>query len=89
MTEPIHSRLLLGDTARAKILAGATTLADAVRGTLGPKARSILIRRRFGGPIVCDDGVTIAKELHLADPEEVVKVSARHEVNFLPPEANA
>jgi len=45
-------------------------LADAVRGTLGPKARCVLMERKWGTPLVCDDGVTIAKEVNLKDPEE-------------------
>ena len=65
-----HTKLLFRDQARAKILAGATVLADAIRGTLGPKARCVLMERKWGTPLVCDDGVTIAKELNLKDPEE-------------------
>jgi chaperonin GroEL len=65
-----HSQLRFRDAARAKVLAGATALADAVRVTLGPKARCVLIERKWGSPLVCDDGVTIAKELNLKDPEE-------------------
>jgi chaperonin GroEL len=65
-----HTRLLFRDQARAKILAGASALADAVRVTLGPKARCVLIEKKWGSPIVCDDGVTIAKEVNLEDPEE-------------------
>jgi chaperonin GroEL len=65
-----HSRLLFRDQARAKVLAGATTLADAVRVTLGPKSRCVLIEKKWGSPIVCDDGVTIAKGINLEDPEE-------------------
>ena len=56
--------------AREKVLRGATTLADAVRGTLGPKAKCVLIERRWGKPLVSNDGVTIAKEVTLADPAE-------------------
>jgi len=56
--------------ARAKILRGATTLADAVRITLGPRSKSVLIARKWGTPLVCNDGVTIAKELELQDPDE-------------------
>jgi chaperonin GroEL len=56
--------------ARQKILRGASILADAVRVTLGPKSKCVLIERKFGRPIVCDDGVTIAKEVELRDPEE-------------------
>jgi chaperonin GroEL len=65
-----HTRLLFHDAARDKVRAGATQLADAVRVTLGPKSRSVLISRKWGAPIVCNDGVTIARELRLDDPEE-------------------
>ena len=65
-----HSQLFFRDAARAKILAGATALADAVRVTLGPRSRCVLVERKWGTPLVCDDGVTIAKELKLEDPEE-------------------
>ncbi len=65
-----HKRILFRSAAREKILRGATSLADAVRVTLGPKSKSVLIQRKWGGPIVCNDGVTIAKEVDLEDPEE-------------------
>ncbi len=65
-----YSQLLFRDDARSKVLAGATALADAVRGTLGPKSRCVLIEKKWGSPIVCDDGVTIAKQIHLKDPEQ-------------------
>ena len=56
--------------AREKVLRGATTLTDAVRMTLGPKSKCVLIERRWGQPIVSNDGVTIAKEVALVDPDE-------------------
>ena len=56
--------------ARERLLRGAQQLADAVRVTLGPRSRSVLIQRKWGRPLVCDDGVTIAKEVELKDPEE-------------------
>jgi chaperonin GroEL len=65
-----HKQILFRSTAREKILRGATALADAVRLTLGPKSKSVLIQRKWGAPIVCNDGVTIAKEVDLKDPEE-------------------
>jgi chaperonin GroEL len=65
-----HTQLHFRDEARNKILAGASALADAVRGTLGPKARCVLIEKKWGNPLVCDDGVTIAKAVDLKDPEE-------------------
>ena len=65
-----HKHLLFRSAAREKILRGTVVLADAVRVTLGPKSKSVLIERKWGAPLVCDDGVTIAKELDLEDPEE-------------------
>ena len=65
-----YTRLLFRDQAKEKVLAGATLLADAVRVTLGPKSKSVLIEKKWGAPLVCNDGVTIAKGVHLKDPEE-------------------
>jgi chaperonin GroEL len=65
-----HKKVLFRSEAREKILRGATQLAEAVRVTLGPKSKSVLIQRRWGAPLVCNDGVTIAKEFDLKDPEE-------------------
>lgn len=56
--------------AREKVLKGATALADAVRVTLGPKSKSVLIEKKWAKPLVCNDGVTIAKEFELEDHEE-------------------
>ena len=56
--------------AREKVLHGATALADAVRVTLGPKSKCVLIEKQYGKPLVCNDGVTIAKEVDLNDPVE-------------------
>ncbi len=65
-----HKQILFRSAAREKVLRGAAALADAVRVTLGPKSKSVLIQRKWGSPIVCNDGVTIAKEVDLKDPEE-------------------
>lgn len=65
-----HKNILFHSAAREKLLRGTTALADAVRVTLGPKSKSVLIQKKFGLPIVCNDGVTIAKEISLKDPEE-------------------
>ncbi len=65
-----HKQVLFRSAAREKILRGATQLADAVRVTLGPRSKSVLIERKWGVPIVCNDGVTIAKEFDLKDAEE-------------------
>ncbi|MFM8546141.1 MAG: chaperonin GroEL [Betaproteobacteria bacterium] len=66
----VAKKLLFRSQAREAILSGATQLADAVRVTLGPKSKSVLIYRRWANPIVCNDGVTIAKETELEDPAE-------------------
>jgi chaperonin GroEL len=62
-------KLLFRSAAREKVLSGATALADAVRITLGPKSKCVLIQKKWGRPIVCNDGITIAKEIELEDPE--------------------
>lgn len=64
-----HKQLLFKSAAREKLLQGATQLTDAVRVTLGPKSKCVLIEKKWGEPIVCNDGVTIAKEIELKDPE--------------------
>jgi chaperonin GroEL len=65
-----NKHLLFRAAAREKILHGATSLADAVRVTLGPRSKCVLIEKKWGKPLVCNDGVTIAKEIELKDPEE-------------------
>jgi len=65
-----HKQVLFRSEAREKVLRGSATLADAVRVTLGPKSKCVLIQKRFGAPIVCNDGVTIAKEMELKDAAE-------------------
>ena len=78
-----HTHLLFKDEARAKLLKGAEKLADALRPTLGPESRSVLIEKKFGQPTVCDDGVTIAKQVRLEDQDEnlgaqMLKAAAIH-----------
>ena len=65
-----YKQVLFRSAAREKILQGTGQLADAVRVTLGPRSKSVLIQRKWGVPLVCNDGVTIAKEFELKDPEE-------------------
>ena len=65
-----HKRVLFRFEAREKILRGATLLADAIRVTLGPRSKSVLIQKSWGAPIVCNDGVMIAREFDVEDPEE-------------------
>src|SRR3954463_12144373 len=63
-------QLLYTDDARKKLLAGAEKLARAVGITLGPTGRNVIIDKSFGGPTVTKDGVTVSKEIDLADPFE-------------------
>ena len=59
-----------GDSARQKLLAGVNVLADAVRVTLGPKGRNVILDKSFGAPTVTKDGVSVAKEIELEDKFE-------------------
>src|SRR5256886_7535056 len=63
-------QLLYTDDARKKLLSGAEKLAKAVGITLGPTGRNVIIDKSFGGPTVTKDGVTVSKEIDLADPFE-------------------
>ena len=54
--------------ARELLKKGVDQLADAVKVTLGPKGRNVIIEKKFGAPLVTKDGVTVAKEIDLADP---------------------
>jgi chaperonin GroEL len=56
--------------ARAKMLKGVNTLADAVKVTLGPKGRNVVLEKTFGSPTITKDGVTVAKEIELEDKFE-------------------
>jgi len=73
-------QLLFRSKAREALLHGAATVADAVRVTLGPKSKCVLIEKRFGHPLVCNDGVTIAKEIDLKDPVENLGARMMREV---------
>jgi len=59
-----------GDDSRKKIISGVQQLADAVRITIGPKGRNVVIDKKYGAPLITNDGVTIAKEIELKDPFE-------------------
>ena len=63
-------QILYGDEARKSIKAGMDTLANAVKVTLGPQGRNVVLDKKFGAPTVTHDGVTIAKEIELEDPFE-------------------
>jgi chaperonin GroEL len=59
--------VFFGDPARQRMLTGVNTLADAVKATLGPKGRNVILEKSFGAPTVTKDGVSVAKEIELAD----------------------
>ncbi|NNE98946.1 MAG: chaperonin GroEL [Pyrinomonadaceae bacterium] len=63
-------QVIQGEDSRANILRGVNQLADAVKVTLGPKGRNVVIDKKFGSPTITKDGVTVAKEIELADPLE-------------------
>ena len=62
--------IIFGEDCRQAILSGVNKLADAVRVTLGPKGRNVVLEKKFGGPTVTKDGVTVAKEIELKDKIE-------------------
>src|SRR5574344_2260530 len=59
-----------GDSARKKMLVGVNVLADAVKATLGPKGRNVVLDKSFGAPLITKDGVSVAKEIELKDKFE-------------------
>ena len=69
-----YKQVLFRAEARDKVLRGAAALTEAVRVTLGPKSKCVLIGKKWGNPVVCNDGVTIAREFELKDPTEQLGV---------------
>ena len=69
-TRTMAKQLKFGDDARASVLKGLNVLADAVKITLGPKGRNVVIDKKFGAPTSTKDGVTVSKEVELPDPFE-------------------
>ena len=63
-------QIVHGEESRQAILRGVNTLADAVKVTLGPKGRNVVLDKKFGSPTITKDGVTVAKEIELKDPLE-------------------
>src|SRR4051812_36764321 len=63
-------KIIYSEKSRQAILRGVNQLADAVKVTLGPKGRNVVIEKKFGGPTITKDGVTVAKEIELPDPLE-------------------
>ena len=72
--------VVFGDDARAKIVRGVNVLADAVKVTLGPKGRNVVLERSFGSPTVTKDGVSVAKEIELRDRYENIGAQLVKEV---------
>src|SRR3974390_674986 len=73
-------QILHGEDSRQAILRGVNTLADAVKATLGPKGRNVVIEKKFGSPTITKDGVTVAKEIELKDALENVGAQLVKEV---------
>src|SRR5712664_34972 len=63
-------QIVHGEDSRQAILRGVNVLADAVKITLGPKGRNVVLDKKFGSPLITKDGVTVAKEIELKDPLE-------------------
>ena len=75
--------VVFGDNARTKMVEGVNILANAVKTTLGPKGRNVVIERSFGGPTITKDGVSVAKEIELKDKlqnmgAQMVKIGRAH-----------
>lgn len=72
--------LYYGEDARRKLQKGVDKLADTVKITLGPKGRNVLLERKYGAPLITNDGVTIAREIELEDPVENMGAALVREV---------
>ena len=73
-------QITYSDTSRQAILRGVNQLADAVKVTLGPRGRNVVLEKKYGGPMITKDGVTVAKEIELKDPLENMGVQMVREV---------
>ena len=78
-------QITYSDTSRQAILRGVNQLADAVKVTLGPRGRNVVLEKKYGGPMITKDGVTVAKEIELKDPLENMGVQMVREVASKPP----
>src|SRR6202142_3233828 len=63
-------QIVYSETSRHAVLRGVNQLADAVKVTLGPRGRNVVLQKKFGAPTITKDGVTVAKEVELKDPLE-------------------
>src|SRR5436190_8863511 len=73
-------QIIYGEQSRQAILRGVNQLADAVKVTLGPKRRNVVLDKKFGSPTITKDGVTVAKEIDLKDPLENMGAQMLREV---------
>ena len=73
-------QLLFDEDARRRLKDGVDALADAVRVTLGPRGRNVILEKKFGPPAIVDDGVSVAKEIELKDPFENLGAQLAREV---------
>src|SRR3569832_2987582 len=73
-------QIVYSENSRQAILRGVNQLADAVKVTLGPKGRNVVLEKKFGGPTITKDGVTVAKEVELKDPLEKMGAQMVREV---------
>ncbi|KKT18126.1 MAG: Heat shock protein 60 family chaperone GroEL [Candidatus Peregrinibacteria bacterium GW2011_GWA2_43_8] len=76
----MSKQIVYGDDARQQLLSGVRKLADAVRITMGPKGRNVVLDKKYGSPVITNDGVTIAKEIDLEDKYENMGVQLVKEV---------
>src|SRR5574344_1857410 len=74
--------IVYGEEARKKLQSGIDQLADTVKVTLGPKGRNVVLGKKFGSPLITNDGVTIAKEIELDDPFENMGAQIVKEVSI-------
>src|SRR5258705_7245468 len=73
-------QIIYSDHSRQAILRGVNQLADAVKVTLGPRGRNVVLEKKYGGPTITKDGVTVAKEIELKDPLENIGAQMVREV---------
>ena len=66
-------QIVHGEDSRQAILRGVNILADAVKITLGPKGRNVVLDKKFGSPLITKDGVTVAKEIELDGPAPIMQ----------------
>src|SRR3954464_877541 len=78
-------QIVHGEESRQAILRGVNVLDDAVKVTLGPKGRNVVIDKKFGSPTITKDGVTVAKEIDVADPVENLGARMGREGGSKPP----